>query len=131
MARLRPPTVDADLALDTPPPNWLARQVFIHRWGMEHRPPLPENRSQSWRITYNAGPVEPHLERARGRWADLTDDDRRKWWGADDERPGPECAPCRHHADQAVAFCPQECPSVARLQRRYDDENAHYWQEKP
>lgn len=127
MARLRPPAEHVDLDLEAPPPNWLARDVWRHRWGQEYRPPLPRSRAQSWRIVFNAGPLEPHLERARARWAVVTEDQRRTWWERDDERPGPECAPCPHHGGQAVALCPQACPSVARLQRRYDDANSHYW----
>lgn len=128
MARRRPPEATVDHDLGQPPPNWTARHVWRHRWGMEHRGPLPEYRAQSWRTVYNAGPLEPHLERARARWAALTDDQRRDWWATDDHHPGPEATPCRHHGGQAVALCPQEeCPTVARLQAEHDREHAHYW----
>ncbi len=129
MARRRPPPEELDaLDLEQPPPNHLARAVWVHRWGQEHRGPLPENRVQSWRTIFNAAPLEPNLERVRAHRAELSDDQRRRCWEDDDDRPGPECAPCPHHADQAVALCPQECPTVARLQRRYDAANRHYWE---
>lgn len=127
MALRRPPAEHVDLDLEQPPPNWLARYVWVHRWGQEYRGPQPESYAQAWRTVLNAGPLEPHLERLRADWAQLTDDQRRQWWAEDDKYPGPECAPCRHHDDQAVALCPQDCPTVARMQREYDDENAHYW----
>lgn len=126
MGYRRVPTVDTDLALDTPPPNWLAHRVWHRRWGVEYRPPLPRNRAQAWRIVFAAGPVEPHLEHARRYWSEFTEDRRRRWWESDDVRPGEECTPCPHH-HQAVALCPKECPTVARLQRRYDAANQHYW----
>lgn len=127
MARLRAPEAADAHDLEQPPPNWTARYVWVHRWGQEHRGPLPENRAQAWRLIYNAGPLEPHLEQVRAHWAEHTDDQRRKCWADDDKYPGPECAPCRHHGGQAVALCPQDCPTVARMQREYDAENAHYW----
>ena len=123
----RPPAEHVDLDLEQPAPNWLARQTWWRRWGQEHRGPLPESRAQSWRIIFNAGPLEPHLERARARWAELSEDHRRTWWACDDDRPGPECAPCPHHGGQALAYCPPSCPSVAKVQAAYDRANEHYW----
>lgn len=127
MARRRPPEVDTDLALDTPAPNWLARQVWIHRWGQEYRGPQPESYAQAWRTVLNAGPLEPHLERAQQYWGELDDDQRRQWWEHDDgPNHCPGCQPCKRHK-QAVAFCDQDCPTVVRLQAAEDGENTHYW----
>lgn len=131
MGYRRPPAEQVDHDLEQPPPNWLARDVWRHRWGQEYRPPLPRYRAQAYRLVLNAGPLEPHLERARARWAGVSEDQRRTWWERDDERPGPECAPCPHHGGQAVALCSQNCDTVARLQAEHDREHQHYWQEKP
>ena len=128
MGYRRPPTAELDVSLEEPPPNWTAHHVWPYRWSQEYRPPLPKNRAQAYRTIFNAGPLEPHLERARNHWSEFTDEERRKWWEHDDVRPGRECAPCLHHDGQAVALCPQECPSVVRMQAEYDAENAHYWQ---
>lgn len=127
MGYRRPPREAIDVDVEQPPPNWLARYVWVHRWGQEHRPPLPENRAQAWRTVFNAAPLEPHLERVRAHWAELTDDQRRKCWEDDEDRPGEECTPCTHHGGQAVAMCPADCASVAKLQAAYDRQNEHYW----
>ncbi len=108
MARRRPPAVDTDHALEEPPPNWLARQVFIHRWRQEYRPPLPKNRAQAYRTVYNAGPLEPRRARALG-----TGHDARQTPAASGGQKT-TCAPANaRHASATTRpprIRPQDCP---------------------
>ena len=133
MAVRRAPEVGVDHDLDAIPPNWLARQVWVHRWGRELMGG-PENHAQNWRTIFNAGPAERHLVRARHHWSEMSVEQRRKLWDRDEADgrqegrrppwPGTEqCARC----EAPVAFCDQTCPTVVRIQRDYDLTSDHQW----
>lgn len=124
--RRRPePVVDVDV--DAPPPNWQARWVHALRIGTEHVSG-PENRMQSHRQVFGAGDVDAALAWVRERWAAKPPEVRRRWWADDGGRPAtaPGTAECPEHRS-AVAYCPQDCRTMRRLQRAFDTSHRHYW----
>lgn len=127
MARRRPPAEpDDELDVDALAPNWAARWLFVLRWGDQHMGGSPSY-AANFRTVYNAGPVEPCLDRVRRWWAEKTLEERRKVWADDEEWIGwGGTQHCPRH-DRAIAYCDPSCPAVGRLQREHDESHAHAW----
>ncbi len=123
----RPPAEPSDdIDLEAPPPNYTARWLWVMRWGDELMGGSPSY-AHNHRTIYNAGPVEPCLDRVRRWWVEKDPEQRRRVWADDDEWVGFDgLEHCPRH-DRAVAYCEPSCQTVARIQRQHDESHAHDW----
>ena len=123
----RPPAEpDDEVDLEAVPPSWAARWLFVLRWGDELMGGSPSY-AHNHRTIYNAGPVDPCLERVRRWWVEKDPEQRRSVWADDAGWIGFDGTQhCSRH-EQSIAFCDPDCPAVARIQRQHDESHAHAW----
>lgn len=122
MGYRRPPIADVDV--DTPPPGWLARRVYVRRLASVDTPNRP--RGVAAPLGLNVRPLEPAVAYALAAWQEMKPAGRERVWAheasaADGARPwGDGTDQCPRCAD-FTAYCATDCPTVTRKQR---EENA-------